>query len=402
MTELLYYRNPEMLEFTAVVVSVETGKKGAGIVLNRTAFYPEGGGQPADRGTINGIKVVDVRKQEGEVTHYLAPAAASELPGPGAEVSCRVDFEHRFDYMQQHTGQHIISAALARTAGIGTVSVHQGEEYTAIETDAGEISRQQLRGVEDEANRSIRAGVEIEALKTDVEGLKQFTLRRPSKHTTDIRLINIPGIDCVACGGMHLGNTAETGLIKYTHQEKLRGHIRTFWKIGRRAYDDYDEKTVIINSLNELHSARQFELVEKSEAAVRNFNDLKYSFGKLEEEHAALFASKLAADAGEILVHVFNGRSKSFITALLKTLSSGGFDGPSYIFNRNGDTLTWAVTAPVESDFDFNTFRDQHLPLIDGRGGGRAPFWQGAAKNPDGLEKIIKSLPGHQAGNSLL
>ncbi|MDC7225363.1 MAG: alanyl-tRNA editing protein [Spirochaetales bacterium] len=401
MVKILYYEQPDLLEFEAEVVSSAEKNGKFEIILNQTAFYPEGGGQPADRGMINNLQVNDVRKRNGEIYHIISgPLDKAWMPAAGEHVRCSIDFDHRFDYMQQHTGQHIISAALMKTAGIETVSVHQGEEYTAVETSAENIDAETIRAIENEANAAVRANAAVVPEWTDAEGLKNYNLRRPSKHSTDIRIVNIAGIDCVACGGMHLKNTAEAGLIKYTHQEKIRGRVRTFWKIGRRAYDDYDLKTKIINDLNEMYSARTFEVPEKAKAALQNYNDLKYSYGKLEEDYAGLFASVLVSEASNksaaknpaTVIHVFEDKSRGFIASLLKTLTKRNDCGCSFILNKQGGSLTWAVAATDCTSFDFNVFKTDFLPLIDGKGGGREPLWQGVAKNPGGLEAFIAKL----------
>lgn len=395
MSEILYYNYPDMTEFEAQITQIEEIDGNISIILDRTAFYPEGGGQPADRGSINGISVIDVRKKNGTIYHIAdISTQPSSVPAEGDKASCSIDTEHRFDYMQQHSGQHVISAAMMKVEGIGTVAVHQGEEFVAVETSAESISIEVIRAIEDEANASIRANAAITPEWTDAEGLADYNLRRPSKHSTDIRIINIAGIDCAACGGMHLHSTADIGLIKYSHQEKIRGHIRTFWKIGKRAYADYFEKTEIINSLNGMYSARQFELIEKAQAAAGSYSDLKYKYNKLEEDYASVFASSLVSEnqSTAVVIKVFDEMSKDFIGSLLKALSAQNGSSNSFIFNRRGENLTWAVAAGENSDFSFAEFKTDLLPLIDGKGGGRAPLWQGAARNQAGLDDFIDKL----------
>ena len=393
MTELLYYSDTAILEFDARITGTGEDKTGPYLELDRTAFYPEGGGQPADRGTINGFSVADVQKNEGVVRHYIdLPDEHAVIPESGSRAACMIDGAHRLDYMQQHTGQHLLSAAMFNTAGIETVSVRQGADYTAIETSAEAISAETLRLIENEANGYIRQHVEIKTCRTDAEGLRSFSLRRPSKHTSNIRIVEIPGIDCVACGGMHLAYTSQAGLVKFIYQEKIRSHVRTYWKIGKRAYDDYAEKTDIINTLNDFYSARQNELPEKAAAAGAALVDERFHRNKLEQEYAALYADKLLEPAGGAVVAVFEDKSKGFITSLLKAVTELEYSSPVFIFNRAQDILTWAAAAPAGCSFDFNSFRQEMLPLIDGKGGGKPPFWQGVAQNPAGLEKLTAAL----------
>ena len=394
MTELLYYTDPDLLSFEAGVLSSRKDKKHLLLVLDRTAFYPEGGGQPADQGTLNGLRVLDVEKMDGDVVHRLQlPSGGTEIPKEGDRVEGLIDGEHRLDYMQQHSGQHVISAAMMTTAAIATVSVHQGADFTAIETSEEEIAEELLYRIEDEANRAIRASVPIESHWTDAEGLSAFSLRRPSKHSSNIRIIEIPGIDCVACGGMHLKNTAELGLIKYIRQEKIRGQIRTFWKIGRRAYEDYREKTEIINRLGTMYSARQHEIIGKADAAAAANSALNFEYGRLQREYCGLYADKLLSEAEtletgtRLIVSREEDRDKGFTDKLLKQLSVSEVPLVALILNRTDGKTIWAVTAsePASGDgnvFDFGLFRSDVLPLAGGKGGGKPPIWQGNSGFP--------------------
>ena len=224
MTELLYYNDININKFTAEISLIEINDKNLIITLDKTAFYPEGGGQPADKGTIADLAVTDVQKKDGIVYHYLQiPENGTKAPMTGDKVTGVIETFHRLEYMQQHTGQHLISAAMMNTAGVETVSVRQGSDFVAIETASDELSLELLQRIEDEANSYIRKNIRIQTHWTDAEGLKQYKLRRPTKHNINVRIVDIPGIDCVACGGVHLQSTSEVGLIKYIYQEKIRG-----------------------------------------------------------------------------------------------------------------------------------------------------------------------------------
>ncbi|MBI9106534.1 MAG: hypothetical protein JEZ04_07280 [Spirochaetales bacterium] len=402
MTELLYYTQPDIHRFTALILSADISNDEIQIVLDRTAFYPEGGGQPADRGTINGLTVNYVRKEDGLVIHHVAPpAVGAEFPAIGLIAECSIEEAHRLDYMQQHSGQHVISAAMMKTGGIETVSVRQGEEYTAIETSKSAITDEILYRIEDEANRVITENVPIQAHWTDADGLLRFNLRRPSKHSSNIRIIEIPDVDCVACGGMHLNNTGKIGLVKYIRQEKIRGNIRTFWKIGGRAFADYREKTEIVNRLNILHSALQHELPAKTETFIESFNKLKFDYGKLQREYTEIFSLNLVKEAIKtsngikLIVSILEDRDRRFIDNLMKQFSTQGEPLLALIFNKTDDKMTWAVAHSIggtAEEFDFASFRSNYLPLIGGKGGGKAPIWQGVAENPDGVDRMIENF----------
>ncbi|MDC7125573.1 MAG: alanyl-tRNA editing protein [Spirochaetales bacterium] len=398
MTELLYYQDSSIEEFSAEVISLKKDKKKLIVELDKTAFYPEGGGQPADTGIINNFQVIDVQKKDGIISHTIKASSESDL-NIGSIVNCKIDMLHRLDYMQQHTGQHLISAAFFRTEEINTVSVNQGEEFTSVEVATPELSKEQIENIEKKANEYISDSISINTAWTDEEGLGKYNLRRPTKHKEGIRIVDIPEIDCVACGGVHLSNTSETRLIKFIYQEKIRGNTRTFWKIGERAYKDYEEKTNVINQLNNQFSARQFELPEKAKALIEQNNNLKYKYKQLEDNYASLEADSLYEEnTGNndehpcLILKIFSNEEKSFITSLAKAFSEKDFNAVIVLFNKTEQNVTWTTICTKDSIFDYETFKKEVLSVIDAKGGGRSPIWQGIVKKPEELETAENKL----------
>lgn len=240
VTEKLFYKDPYKQDFDGVVTGIETDeKKGVRILLDRTCFYPEGGGQPSDSGDLNGVPVLDVRKEGDEVVHLVSDTSAFAI---GGMVHGVVDWERRYDFMQQHTGQHLISAAFFNTREINTVSVHLGEEISTVELDVEKIEDEILVEVERAANLAICMNRSISTEWVTDDELDTATLRRAPKVSGDIRVVSVEDLDRVACGGVHVGRTGEVGLVKLVGTELMRGHLRTIWKIGTRAYDDYQKK----------------------------------------------------------------------------------------------------------------------------------------------------------------
>ena len=220
MTEALYYKNAYQFQFQAKVIKrVEIKDKG-GVVLDQTCFYPEGGGQPADRGNLNGIRVSDVRKIDGEIIHFM------DQPLPSDQVEGIVNQEWRLEYMQQHTGQHILSQALLKVGKCQTVSVHFGDSYTAIETNKEKISDQILNDVEKLANEIINENVPVNLLWVDPAEVDRYHIRRPPPDVSKVRIVQIENFDAAACGGLHISRTGEVGLVKVIGKEKIRGHTR--------------------------------------------------------------------------------------------------------------------------------------------------------------------------------
>ena len=204
-TELLFYNDPYMTGFHARVKAVERANGEFEIVLDRTCFYPQGGGQPADTGSIDGIPVTDVKKKDGLVYHRMPSVPEKE------EVDGEINWERRFDYMQQHSGQHILSAVLYRVIGYNTVSVHFGEEYASIETDAEHLTDSELVLLEEESNSLICRNIPIRGTWTTSDNLEGYSLRRETKVTGDVRIVALEDFDAVACGGGPLHVVGRSG-----------------------------------------------------------------------------------------------------------------------------------------------------------------------------------------------
>jgi alanyl-tRNA synthetase len=225
MTERLYYQDCYLRDFTARVV--ETADEGRRVYLDRTAFYPTSGGQPFDTGTLGGAHVVEVIEEEDRVAHVLdAPLSPGEIEG-------HVDWARRFDHMQQHSGQHLLSAVLEELFGIPTVSFHLGTELSTIDVAAGAINEGQKERAEERCAEIVREarplGISFEDASADLG------LRKESQRTGTLRVVSIEGIDRSGCGGTHVRTTAEIGPVFLRRTEKVRGNVRLEFVCGLRA-----------------------------------------------------------------------------------------------------------------------------------------------------------------------
>jgi alanyl-tRNA synthetase len=387
-TELIYYNNPYKTNFSASVLSIEkvTGEDSLwDVILDKTCFYPEGGGQPSDIGLIEGITVLHVFKKDGKVFHRMV------LPPPSDNVECSIDWEHRFDYMQQHTGQHIISGALL-LSGYSTVSVHQGENITTIEIDKANITTEELRTVESISNRIITKNLDLNSewhADTDLEGLN---LRREPKVKGQIRIVSIADFDKVACGGIHTCNTGEVECLKYISVEKIRGHARISWKIGKRVFKDYEEKTLIISSLSTTLSARPSEIPDKVGEMLSTVKEYKRKYSQLESRYTGFLVKEMFNNAEKIngvyfISGIYENESKDFLRKIVNN-----FDGNDKylicLINKMADSFQWIIT---NAGIDFSLSKDM-LKIINARGGGKAPVWQGMADNDFGIESFLQTL----------
>lgn len=390
-TELLYYKDPYQTDFTATVLSVEKvrGKEEKwDVILDRTSFYPEGGGQPSDFGEIDGIKVDYVYKKDGEIFHRM------DSPPGIKEVYCRIDWKHRYDYMQQHTGQHVISGALY-ASGYETVSVHQGESITTIEVDKSNIPEEDLKLIENLSNNIISKNIEVSSEWVNDEELDDLSLRRKSRVSGQIRIIRIKDFDQVACGGVHTRSTGEIECVKYISVEKIRGHVRIGWKIGRRVLKDYEEKTAIVSRLSVLFSARQHEIMPKIEELINNLQEEKKLYNRLESRFLKYQIKDMFQDAEKIgdvsfVTAKFENESKDFLINMINIIDTDD----RYLIcliNKKVSNFQWVVAAGG-IDFPFTSMRQELLKIINARGGGKPPVWQGVADNPDGLDSFFNAL----------
>ena len=262
-TEVIYYQDAHQTEFTGTVLSCEKDEKSGNwlAVLDRTAFFPEQGGQKADRGVLGGRAVVDVRVKNDIITHVLdGPVEA------GKEVSGSVDWARRFDFMQQHTGEHMLSGCVHARFGYDNVGFHLSEHETTLDF-SGPITKEELLSLEDQVNRAIWADLPVKKSFPPEEVLKTLEYRSKLELTHDIRIVEIPGIDICACCAPHCDTTAQVGLMKITDVMNYKGGVRLHIACGQRALDDFRKKQENVQEISALLCTKQ----EETAAAVRRF-----------------------------------------------------------------------------------------------------------------------------------
>ncbi len=389
MSELLFYESPYESSFTATVTEVEPAEKEWAVQLDRTLFYPEGGGQPSDIGWIDNIEVSRVEKRKDAVWHYLAAKPAHE------QVRGLIKWSHRFDYMQQHTGQHILSAVMYRRFGYNTVAVHQGDEYTTIEIDREAISQDEINEIETVAIELINQNLPIRTKWVGDSEIENYDLRRKPKVSGDIRLVLLDTYDVVACGGIHTGSTGEVRLVKHVNTEKIRGRVRLYWKIGDRAIRDYDQKNTIVQTLVDWYSAQPPELLPRIESGLDELNEQRKRANYMESRIARLTAQQLfseaqpAGDETTVITAEFEDEGKDFLKKVVQEFPA---DAPwaACLINHQGDSFQWMAAVSEQLQFDLNPHRKELLASIDGKGGGRAPVWQGIGNDKEGLPRFFQ------------
>ncbi len=401
MSELLFYDSPYETSFTATVVAVEPVKREWAVQLDRTLFYPEGGGQPSDIGWINNIEVKRVEKRKGEVWHYLTEEPKEK------DVRGLIKWSRRFDYMQQHTGQHILSAVMYRRLGYNTVAIHQGEDYTTIEIDTDSIPQEEINEIETVAIELINQNLPIHTFWVDESELATYDLRREPKVSGNIRLVQLDEYDAVACGGIHTTRSGEVKLVKHIYTEKIRGRTRLYWKIGDRAVKDYEQKNQTILTLVDWFSAQLPELLPRIEGSLQELTEQRKRANSMESRLAQLTAQQLLEQASRdgrgsssenatglpVITAEFEDEGKDFLKKIVQELPSDS-EWAACLINHQGDSFQWMVAVSEQRKFDFNSYRKEFLDLIDGKGGGRPPVWQGIGTYKEGISRMFERFAG--------
>lgn len=378
MKELFYYQDSMMKEFTADVVTTGTDENGAYVVLSNTAFYPTGGGQPNDTGWLNGIEVVNVEKVDEEIRHYIKEDVAIN----GA-VEGKLNWVRRFDHMQQHTGQHILTAAFVELFDYQTVSFHLGSELVAIDLNIAEVTAEQLAEAEKRANDIVLENRLIETTWVTKDELAQYSLRKDVTVDEDIRLVIIPDYDYNGCGGTHPTSTGQVQMIKIMEIEKMKSNIRVHFVCGDRVREQLAMRKNVLTDV-----ARQLSVPEKdaSAALTKLMTTAKQTEKSLAETRDALlgYEAKELAHTGEAVVgRVFENRTIQELQKLARFITTENADVTALLVANNEDKLQFVAARGAHVELSMKSVSAAALPIINGKGGGNDALVQG------GGEKIV-------------
>lgn len=386
MVERLYYDDPRCTYFSARVTEHLLWQGKPAVVLDRTAFYPTGGGQPHDTGTLGERSVIDVveREADGAVIHVLDAALLPNVD----EVVGQIDWPRRFDLMQQHSGQHILSAVSLELLGATTISFHLSEEYATIDLDRAPLSADDLARVEAQANAVVFGDQQVLARFVPDEEIRALPLRKPVSHAGPVRIVQIGTVDCSACGGTHVRATGEVGLVKITGSERRGAETRIEFLCGGRALADYATKNTLLLGLAQEFSVGYWELPDLVRRLSGDLQDTRRDLRRtrdalLDAEATALWHQALVVGPAHLVQFHFEERTPDDLKYLAQRLiarpqtvallGSGRVGGEKghLVFARSGD-LNIHVGALLR----------QACEVIGGRGGGRPDFAQGGG--PDG------------------
>lgn len=393
MTDRLYYTDSYLTSFTARIVERLDVNGRPAVVLDRSAFYPTGGGQPNDRGLLNQVEVVDVLSQENgarPVLHVLARALA------GDEVSGAIDWTRRFDLMQQHTGQHILSQAFIQTIGAETVAFHLSDDpaegTVTIDLSHNGLTPAHIDAAEDLANQVVFDNRPVTAGFVDPGALASLPLRKPPKVSGPIRVVEIQDFDWSACGGTHVARTGEVGQIKIVKIERRGPETRVEFRCGRRALIDYRRKNALINQVAADLSIGYWEL---DQAMARLVADNKALHKQLQEAQGRL----LDSDARELLSNL---RERDGYAVALRVWRDVGMNELRQVartiiarpktvalLGSAGEKSAMIFARTSDLAFDVNQLVRGASARIGGKGGGQPDFAQ--AGGPPASEEQVRA-----------
>ena len=377
MSEKLFYQDSFLQEFTCTVQSCEQDKAGWNVILDRTCFYPEGGGQPADLGILGGVKVLDVREKSGQIVHICDGA----LP-VGASVTGCIDWERRFDHMQQHSGEHIVSGIICARYGCDNVGFHLGKDIVTIDFNH-DISPDDLPAIEAQANAFIWSDTPINIRFLSGEALEQAEYRSKKFIPGEVRLVAFPGADCCACCGTHVNRAGQVGLVKLLSCQKFREGVRMELLCGKRALDYlsgiWEQNLAVSRAL----SAKPLQTSAAVERLQGELESIKLRCAALE---TADFARKAQEYTGKGDVVLFEGDMSADSVRRLCDAVLDTCCGRCAVFAGSGNTYKYAVGT---REGDIRPLVKELNSALNGRGGGKPNFAQGSVAADEAQIKVF-------------
>ena len=383
MTEKLYYKDSHLFTFEAAVLDCREEKKGYSVVLDKTAFFPEGGGQLADTGVLGGVRVLDVHERGGEIRHYTD--APLEI---GAHVEGCVDAEQRLRRMQNHSGEHILSGLIHNTYGFDNVGFHMGAECMIIDF-SGELSWEQLTELETRANEVVRQNIPLHIWFPDENELKSLEYRSKLELTENVRIVEIPGVDRCACCAPHVERTGEVGIVKILDSQRHRGGVPVSVVCGLDALEDYRARQESVTEISRALSAKRGEVTQAVQRVLNEQQSMKERCDALSLALIRYMAEAEPATAGNILV--FDGTLGEIAQRELANLLMEKAGGFAAVF-CGSDEDGWRYIIGSKR-LDLRAMSREINAAVQGRGGGTPQMIQGSARaNRAEIEAGLKKL----------
>ncbi|HDR7323124.1 MULTISPECIES: alanyl-tRNA editing protein [Bacillus cereus group] len=396
MEQKLYYIDAYTKDFTTKIIKQDYDKEdNLYVVLNETAFYPTGGGQPYDTGTLNGTLVTNVEEVNGEIRHFIAEQLEAE------EVEGKINWERRFDHMQQHAAQHILSAAFWDHFNIPTIGFHLGKETVTIDLETENLPAETIEKAVQIANNIVFENHPIRIQWMNLEEAKTLPLRKEPTLTENIRVVIIENFDYNGCGGTHPRRTGEVGLIQVLNWERNKGGIRLTFIAGWRTLKLMGKQQQIMKDVSKQLNSSETDIPAKvaqllisqkeNEKAIQTMNE-KLLFAEANE----LLQQPAKIHAGFLISKVFTNRSMQEVAKLSAIIIEQQEHAITYFVIENDDKLQCILACGKTVTLDMNALLKDALPAIEGKGGGNKKSARGGGKaimsGDEFLHQLISSL----------
>ena len=383
-TKRLYLDDPYQVEFEARIVEKGMRENKPAVILDQTCFYPESGGQPHDKGWVDGIEVLKVFEEEGRIVHILEKDVEAE------SIKGKIDRETRFDHMQQHSGQHILSQCFHELLEAETLSFHLGEDVSTLEMDLRKVSDEDVERVEKRANQVVFQDREVKIHSLPEDKIGTLPLRRPPKKKGIIRVVEVSDFDYSACGGTHVRRTGEVGLIKILRWERIRDNIRFEFVCGSRALQDYTLKNRILRDLSNRLTVHEQEVPSSIERLFSDLKSQKTAIKKMREKVAQHEAQEFIQNAeGKIIKKIFQEKTHEEMRFLaLNIIRKGDFVVLFGLKEKERGLLILACSEKL--NIDMRELVPLVSPLINGKGGGNPSLVELVGENVENIAKALE------------
>ncbi|HHT7189011.1 TPA: alanyl-tRNA editing protein [Bacillus cereus] len=396
MEHKLYYTDAYKQDFIAKVIKQNYDEKGnLYVVLTETAFYPTGGGQPHDTGTLNGIAVLNVEEIDGEIRHFIAEQLHTE------EVDGKINWGRRFDHMQQHAAQHILSAAFWDHFNIPTIGFHLGKETVTIDLETANLPAETVEKAVQIANNIVFENHPILIKWMNLEEAKTLPLRKEPTMTENIRVVMIENFDYNGCGGTHPKRTGEVGPIQVLNWERNKGGIRLTFIAGWRTLKLIGQQQQIMKDVSKQLNSSESDIPAKVAQLLTSQKENEKTIQTMNEklliaEATELLQQSVEMHAGLLISKVFTNRSMQEIAKLSGIITEQQEHAITYFVIENDDKLQCILACGKTVTLDMNALLKEALPTIEGKGGGNKKSARGGGKaimtGDEFLNQLVSSL----------
>lgn len=384
-TKRLYFDDPYQTQFEAEIKEKNSVEGKPAVVLDQTLFYPESGGQPCDKGHINDIPVLKVFEEGEKIVHVLAQDIKAD------RITGIIDWDTRFDHMQQHSGQHILSQVFHRYLKGKTMSFHLGEKTSTVEIDIRKISTQELEDVEKQANDVVFENREIRCSFISDTRVDEVPLRKPPVKTGELRIVEVQNFDYTACGGTHPRRTGEIGLIKILKWDRIRDNIRFEFVCGKRALIDYRMRINVLRDVTNRFSSGETDLIDMVDKLFQDYKTQKKINRQIQESISGYEARDFIEQAeSRIIKKIF--ADKSVDEARLLALNIIRTSDHIVLFGlKLAERVHLIFACPENAGINMRDLVPKVTPIIDGKGGGRPSLVEISGSQPDKLSEALET-----------